>query len=192
MYLPIEIVTNLSVYDRKLSFKIDHEKYDIYSLAVIIIELIFFKLVCRDLIETNAFYIFIDIKKLSSIDDFSMFTKQKIAFHNFLINVLRIAKNNRVISEDFVYLLKGMLEVNSQVRLECQRALQEVQKLMKQQRKVFENEESDLQYSKYFSKENVKSFKLTKVRNFKEYDACKTTAEFLSHSRLFHKSSIVY
>ena len=61
IYMPIEIVTNLASFDSKLCFKIDHEKFDIYSLAVIIIELISFKLVCRDLLESNAFYLFMRI-----------------------------------------------------------------------------------------------------------------------------------
>lgn len=192
LYMPIEMVTNLSVFESKLCFKIDHEKYDIYSLAVIILELIAFKLVCRDLLEANAFYLFMRVQNISSLEEFTIFAKQKIAFHNFLINILKIASENRVISEEFVWLVKGMLDINCQVRIECSRALQEVHKLRSQQRKVFENEESDLQYSKYFSKQCMTSFKLTKIRNIEEYEACKTTAEFLTHCKLYFKACDVY
>jgi hypothetical protein len=85
-----------------------------------------------------------------------------------------------------------MLDINSQVRIECQRALKEVQKIKGKQRKVFENEESDLQYSKLFSKQYKHSYKLTEIRNPMEYKASKITAEFLTHANLYFKSSLAY
>ena len=67
IYMPVELTTNISVYDNMLCFKIDYEKYDLYSLGVVAVELIAFKLVCRDLIEVNAFYLFMSMGEIKTI-----------------------------------------------------------------------------------------------------------------------------
>ena len=192
IYMPVELTTNISVYDNMLCFKIDYEKYDLYSLGVVAVELIAFKLVCRDLIEVNAFYLFMSMGEIKTIQDFYRFATQKIAFHNYLIHILKIAFENNVVNNLLVRLIHSMLETSPDIRIEIIQALKDIQKVNSFHRTVFENEESDIKYSKYFINRQNINYKIKDVTNIKEYKTWVHIADFYSHTGQNIKAELMY
>lgn len=104
-YLSIDLFGTMSVQNNKVCFRYDLERGDLYSLAVIIIELLSLKLENRDLLETNSFYLFMTISSLQDINQLLVLARQKFAFHNYLLLILRICADNCVISRGLVRLL---------------------------------------------------------------------------------------
>jgi Icc-related predicted phosphoesterase len=85
-----------------------------------------------------------------------------------------------------------MLDVNTQVRIDINSSLNKVKKLKADQKVVFVNSESDLQYSKYIQKNTTINVKERELKTIEDYKACKLIAEFLHSSKVYSKADEVY
>lgn len=90
---------------------------------MVILELIALKLENRDLLETNSFYLFMTINTLQDITHLLILTRQKAAFHNYLIRLLKICAEHRVLSRGFIRLLSQMLHASSLNRIDLTAAI---------------------------------------------------------------------
>ena len=88
-YLSLDYFKNLIIKDKKLYFSLDIMKGDIYSLGVIIIELLSLILEPVLNIPSNSLYEILDQRRLNDIDTFCDLCEKKFLFHNYLISILK-------------------------------------------------------------------------------------------------------
>ena len=192
LYMPLETLMSFSVEDGQLFFLNHRDKSDVYSLGVILIELLNLRLVRSGILPENSFYKVITCNTLGGIQDLMSLCEQKLVFHNHLIHILDEARVNKGASNGLIYLLRAMILEGVEARISAQDALRVVEALIQESRKVMDTNESDIPFSKFISKKFLHDFEKKGVRSEADYQVCFITADFAFDIQLAEKAETLY
>lgn len=87
-YMPVDVFSDFSIKDKRINFVLDQFKGDIYSVGVIMAELMANYLSSNNFGYMRQIYSFIKSKKLQDITDLIKLAEEKLALHGQLVEIV--------------------------------------------------------------------------------------------------------